>query len=523
MPPTTVRPEFAAGRWGCAGVSALSRPAGRRGFTLVEMLVALAVLIIAITIVASVFSLTTQTAQQAAAIVEIESHLRNFAVQIKEDLDGVRPSESILVVHSRNIAAALTEEDRQAGKHLRFLEGDPNAVQSGFDPKFSQSTTDPNDAWPYRDPAADILMFFSHRPQASQAPPTAGNMPSPETNVWSALQTGTKFAPVQLVYGHAARDNVKVVTPGGASPPVHGFDETNVRHIEHQNGAENLSPLPVVRWQLARRATILLPRPANLFDPGNPKLFFNGDGSGNSASDEFRRILRCYSENTSYAGDAAELDYASLLREFGPKPVTHNFLAPLLIPYDVDGGPTGPWPNELRTIINPLIYPDDATARQLNHVATVLSDPPADLETNLGVQSVPACAWFEVEFLMPEDPRNSPTYFDRLANNRNRRDDMPRWVRMPPGETAVFVPDTKENRDLVTAGWAGPLAPQTDPPRRIQTFGALDRSLLGTQADSVKNRNVRLWPYAIRVTVRAFDRNGRLPEPLERVVVHWFD
>lgn len=523
MPATTMRAEFAAGRRAPARVSAPLRPAGRPGFTLVEMLVALAVLIIAITIVASVFSLTTQTAQQAAAIVEIESHLRNFAVQLKDDLDGVRPSESILVVHSRNIAAALTEEDRQAGKHLRFLEGDPNAVQSGFDPKYSQSTTDPNDAWPYRDPAGDILMFFSHRSQASQAPPTAGNMPSPETNVWSALQAGTKFAPVQLVYGHAARDGVKVVVPGGASPPVHGFDESNVRHIEHPNGAENLSPLPVVRWQLARRATIVLPRSPQLFNPNQPKIGFSGSGTGNSASDEFRRILRCYSENTSYAGDAAELDYASLLREFGPKPVTHNFPAPLLIPYDVDGGPTGPWPSKLRQIVRELLYPAGKQSEALNHVATVLSDPPADLESNLGVQSVPACAWFEVEFLMPEDPRNSPTYYDRVSNNRNRRDDMPRWVRMPPGETAVFVPDTKENRDLVTAGWAGWNALQTDPPRRIQTFGAMDRSLLGTPADNVKNRNVRLWPYAIRVTVRAYDRNGRLPEPLERVIVHWFD
>jgi len=32
-----------------------------------------------------------------------------------------------------------------------------------------------------------------------------------------------------------------------------------------------------------------------------------------------------------------------------------------------------------------------------------------------------------------------------------------------------------------------------------------------------------MWPYAIRITVRVFDRLGRLEQPIVRSIVHRFD
>ena len=41
--------------------------------------------------------------------------------------------------------------------------------------------------------------------------------------------------------------------------------------------------------------------------------------------------------------------------------------------------------------------------------------------------------------------------------------------------------------------------------------------------NSRRNRAIRMWPYAIRITIRAIDQRGRLEEPIARSVVHRFD
>ena len=41
--------------------------------------------------------------------------------------------------------------------------------------------------------------------------------------------------------------------------------------------------------------------------------------------------------------------------------------------------------------------------------------------------------------------------------------------------------------------------------------------------NTASNRIIRLWPYAIRITVRAFDPEGRLDYPIVRALVHRFE
>jgi hypothetical protein len=181
--------------------------------------------------------------------------------------------------------------------------------------------------------------------------------------------------------------------------------------------------------------------------------------------------------------------------------------------------------SEGQSLIWNVLYPygDDTD----HHVATVIEQPPAALQSNLGLHLLPACVWFQVELLIPEDPRNG---LDHPLSDQRR--DTPRWVEVEPGQTYVFVPDTLENRQLVESRvqTSGPRAGQPFPqPNRLRDFAQVIRSSLATalglphRGDTVDNRRVRMWPYAIRVTVRVFDQRGRLEEPVVRTVVHRFD
>jgi prepilin-type N-terminal cleavage/methylation domain-containing protein len=143
--------------------------ASPRAFTLVEMLVSLAVLSLALTVIGVVFAVATKTTRQAAAYAEANNWTRQFLEQIDEDLKYCEPSQSCLVLVGRTQAAALTKDNLDAGKFYRVLIGDPGSVNySTYSPEYSPNL-DPNGA--YSNPRADILMFFTNRPTASQAPP----------------------------------------------------------------------------------------------------------------------------------------------------------------------------------------------------------------------------------------------------------------------------------------------------------------------------------------------------------------
>jgi len=453
------------------------------GFTLIEMLVSLAVLGLALTIVGVVFSVATNTTRQAAAYSEVQNWLRQFTVQLEEDLKYCEPASSVLVLVGRTQAAALTQADLDARRYYRVLVGDQ--VPVGYDPEFNP-TLNIN----YSDPRADILMFFTGRLVRSQAPPRQ----KPSYGLPLACYEGAKLGPLLVVYGHAALDDA--VWSGS------GYDFAGSRqHIEQtvDGGYDpyRLSRLPANRWHLARRATIVQP------DGSTGNISFN--------SATRNRLARCVPEQGGQwmPGDAAYLDVPELLARLNPSAHWSAWTA-LASPYNFDGD--GHWA-PVRPALRSLLYAAESESEARHHVATVVENPPVDLQTNLGVQMLPGCVWFQVEFLMPEDPRNSLDYSPPPTSpaDVSQRYDLPRWTPVEPGQTYVFVPDTAENRELVVADPMGS--------GRLLTFAKLDKD----GPNNVANRRVRMWPYAIRVTVRVIDRQGRLEEPLVRSIVHRFD
>ena len=102
---------------------------GRRsGFTLIEMLVALAIIVIAMSLVTKVFDISAKTARTAVALSETQQGLRTLTLELTRDLEGIDPANSILVLSGWTQAAALTQDDFDAQQHYRVLVGNPNGV-----------------------------------------------------------------------------------------------------------------------------------------------------------------------------------------------------------------------------------------------------------------------------------------------------------------------------------------------------------------------------------------------------------
>jgi hypothetical protein len=493
----------------------------------VEMLVSLAVLTLALTAVGAVFAVTTKAVGQAAAYSEVQNWTRQFMDQLQEDLRYCEPSKSILVIAGRTQAAALTETDRQAQKYYRELLGDLKYVPAGYDPALNPNVDNRNGTNPppqYSDPRADILMFFSNRATASQAPvvdPPPGSMAQVFAN-------GVKATPIQVVYGHAAL--IQPVKTGSypdryAYPDVRIIDKrVDIEPHAGMNTLEEMSPLPANRWQLARRAVIIDST------PGAPPGVFRD-------STDALRILCCQPDpvqgfGVAYlqGGDTARLDFKSMLEDFGPQPTTPPSGVATVFPYtDVLTSPV--WPSGVGMFVQRLLYPARDTDGGHRLMAAVLEDVPAELRSNTNLRALPGCVWFQIEFLMPEDPRNSLEYTPPPPNtipgnpNPSQRGEMMRWVSVDAGQTYLFVPDTEANRALVAAQVTTGSAVNFDANTRLATFARKDQNAANQllKSDAIPQRIIRMWPYAIRVTVRAYDSRGRLDRPIVRSFVHRFD
>lgn len=488
----------------------------RRGFTLVEMLVALAVLSLTLSVVGVVFAITARTTSQSQARSEVNTWVDQFLGQIRADLRQCEPSQSILVLVGRTQTAALTQDELDAkAAHRVQLTSDPNALDSSFDPLDPGQTADPFSNG-YSDPRADLLMFFTKRACESLAPPrvlpTGG---SPQAEAYRAAYNGAKFTPVQVVYGHASFDD-----PSGTGTGFAG----NLRHISDLDSGTALSRIPCSQWHLSRRQALVY---SDISSFGNTLAFTQAQ------RDE---LVACHAGDPN-AADVIELDFEPYLAEFSPAPPTNAMgsdPAALYAPYSglvVGSAAKRNWHTE--AFVKNILYRSGAADSNTYHITTIADEVPVGLRSNMGVQLLPGCAWFQVEFLMPEDPRNSLEFSPDLTFpggtpvTPSLPDDMPRWMSVKSGETYVFVPDTQENRAAVMA--------QVDsisklPIKRLADFGRLDQCTFANEdangdgtPETLEQRRVRMWPYAIRVTVRVWDRGGRLEQPIVRSLVHWFE
>jgi type II secretory pathway pseudopilin PulG len=319
----------------------------RRAFTLAELVVSIGILVLMMSLAGQVFSLTVKSTGQATALTAVMQQLRAFEQTLRDDLRGVQPGNSLILIQGNPVNAYWT----QSGK-----DGDDDATAASAGP----STGYPHAADPEREnadgsgnavqPRADILMFFTARPGVSVAEtPT----PPPTSN----LQ--------QVVYGHAELGDY--VASGVATGPKYTFEPApQAFPTDTLAGAEypsdkKVSPAPAAQWHLTRRSVLLSPTDAPSGPSATPVPLLDDI-----------QLLQCQ-KDVSYG-----FDYETQVIR---PPVT----------------PVGPW-------FLPAIFGNASLPRQPFARSKLDPSPPALYASRIGNYLLPNCASFKVEWTL--NPRS---------------------------------------------------------------------------------------------------------------------
>ncbi len=198
----------------------------RTAFSLAELIVAVGILILMLSLAGQVFSLTARSTGQAAALTDVHQNLRAFERTLRDDLRSVRPGESVLFIQARPVKAYWQQAGIDADDDNDPLNGYPHPQ----DPERECVTCD-NVLAP---PRADKMMFFAPR----------------KTN--SAVFENTTAQAQQIVYAHG---NLGEYISGGQGKLT--FD-SNPDAFPLLN-SQDASPVAASTWHLARRNLLLMP------------------------------------------------------------------------------------------------------------------------------------------------------------------------------------------------------------------------------------------------------------------------
>lgn len=201
------------------------------------------ILVLMMSLAGQVFNITVQSTGQATAFTEIMQQLRAFEHTLRDDLRGVQPGNSLILIQGNPVNAYWTQNGKDGNP-----DGDPsddNGYPHAADPEREGQDGNGN----LVAPRADILMIFTARPGVSfveaRTPPLTSNLQ-------------------QVVYGHAELGDF--VTSEVADekykfePSLQAFPNDTLGGAEYPSD-KKVSPVPAAQWLLARRSVLLLPTP----------------------------------------------------------------------------------------------------------------------------------------------------------------------------------------------------------------------------------------------------------------------
>ncbi len=216
-----------------------------RAFSLAELVVSIGILVLMLSLVGQVFHMTVRSTGQATALTDVTQNLRAFEQTLRDDLRGVMPGRSLMLMQGNSIRAYWTRDGREDDDNSNPADGYPH-----------QPDPEREDANGHMIlPRADILMFYTARKGASYL----------DASVTSNLQ--------QVVYGHADVGQYVSAPNWTAAEPKYEFASAMTAAFS----PTETEALPAQDWHLARRGTLLLetPAPAN-FGIGLPELIAAG-------------------------------------------------------------------------------------------------------------------------------------------------------------------------------------------------------------------------------------------------------
>ncbi len=478
-----------------------SAPARRSAFSLVELVVAVGILALMMTLAGQVFSLTSKSTSQASALTELSQSLRAFEQTLREDLRYAQRGNSIVVIQANPINAYWTRDGKDADDDGDPLNGYPHDADPEREGLIGDGILDP--------PRADVLMFFTARKSSSSIYP----------GVVSQVQ--------QVVYGHAELGEY-IPGGGGAGDPKYDFVSSTPSGEEAFPAWPDPTRAPAEQWHLARRSLLLMPTPPPAAGASDMYwavfLYDDGDDGNEPQFNVF--------EN---ATDVVE-SFIYEDRVLRPDPDAAPALSIPPVLYEI--------PN-----INDPAQPSPFSRSRLD------STPPALYANRLGHYFLPGCVSFKVEWAL--DPHSEFV--------GGRLDGEPQLYWIDQGDLGADVNDpsdddplaelqdawseatgTRKERlwDLMNAMLAGEDYTPLGGPDRSYSLSMAFRSYSGGQggheAYQLSDQEARLvafcaervgWPYsddpeltdifpaALRITVDVLDRGGRLDRPLRHVMI----
>lgn len=467
----------------------------RRGFTLAELIVAMAILVLMLGLAAQVFSLTSRSTGQATSLIHVSQSIRSLESVLREDLRYIQQGGSMILIKANPINAYWTVGGRQADD-----DGDPmNGYPHDHDPErqsvLGGGVLDP--------PRADILMLFAaHETQSTTNP-------------------GVRSGAQQVVYGHA---ELGEYIPGDDED--YDFDPNDVDPFFPFPDWPEPWAVPASRWHLARRSVVL----SEIDPPLDP----------NTNEPEWARTL-----NQDDPDDRSILKGA--VDVVGPFSYERLVLRPR-----PDYDDARPW-------YLPRVFDNIGDGEIPYQRSKLDLTPPAQLAKRLGHFFLPGCASFKVEWALdphsefvggrldgerevywvdqgdlgvdPEDggvDDNPFALLDRAIFEERRRNgrSSPRYKRLVSllEHARLGDPDPGIDRHSLAHRYrdfwqvsGDPEAPwnpiEADSQARIATFVSNWRSVSGELVEAP------VFPAALRITVDVFDPEGRLDRPLRHVMV----
>lgn len=474
----------------------------RRAFSLAELVVSIGILVLMMSLAGQVFNITVQSTGQATALTEIMQQLRAFEHTLREDLRGVQPGNSLILIQGNPVNAYWTRSGRDADDNA-----DPSN-DTGYPADPERERPDGSGNTVKEAPRADILMIFTARPGASFV--EAGTAP-----VVSNLQ--------QVVYGHA---ELGEYVPSGVPDPRYNFESaTGSNPFFPETPDEYPLPtgvavVPAAQWHLARRSVLLLP--TDPLPPAPPLPITSLDDP---------RLLECQKD---------------VISNFGYE---QQVLRPQL---DAAGVPIGgPW--FLPAIFGDWTLPYQDRVKPFAR-SSLDPTPPALFAARIGHYLLPNCASFKVEWtLNPHsefvaerlDRANEVFWFDpghstdplaelkgKITELEPKTDDASKALyddldslmndHSPDGS---YNPATGERYAYSLSNrFRGTVMPSTPPGYDWDPLAPVSRFNLvvftATRPGPPLSEPVLdpMFPGALRITIDVFDKQLRLDRPIRHVM-----
>lgn len=456
----------------------IERPMRRPGFTLSELVIAVALLSLMMLLVGQVFTVTIRSTGQATALSEINKHIRLFEQQLQADLGGMRRGHSVLFLGGREVKAYWTK----AGQDADATPADP---MDGY----------PHSADPEREdakgnlipPRADVLAFFTYREGQSA--------------VFPGISSNLQF----VSYGHTVGINYQ---PDGSTSTGYKSDfipDPEKDYFPALDDDKNpFAARPAAQWHLARRTVLLTS--VTQQEPSGPYNRMWGTEQDLRPEIEFPNPDGDYNILSGLVDLVGGFDYEATIAG------KTYFLPPLTAANQADGTDyrffTGWFQRGLLD-----------------------ADPPAPTSERIGQYFMPNCASFKVEWTI-DDPRmlsgDRILWFDsadlgspqKVIDAETKRieevtgdPDHPRIMALNNLKAEIF-------NDADGPGGGSRFDPDDPELEEVPGLFFFPKICLTSQNGQCDLEGPdTFFPSALRITADFMDERGRLERPIRHVMV----